>query len=99
APELVVACAHGDVAVLRAVGLVGRRAAVTSAGGGRDLARARPGAELPLTPGEPGFEQRGLEILARAVTQAADEGAQDAVERGDAAGDVVHRDADLGRAA
>ena len=95
-PQLLVAGAHRGVAVLRAIGLVGGGAAVARAGGRGDLAGAGPGAEFPDAPGEPRLEQRGLQVLALAAAQPADVGAEDAVQRGDAAGDVVHRDADLG---
>src|SRR5262249_47580227 len=61
------------------------------------LAAAEVRAGFPVRPRETGLEQRGLEILAFARFQPADVRAEDAVERGYAARDVVHRDADLGR--
>ena len=98
-PELAVVRADGDVAVFGLVRLIRRRAPMARARRGRQFPAAEIGAGLPEGPREPCLEQRSFKILALARLEFADIRAEDAVERGDSARDVVHRNAHLGRTA
>ena len=72
---------------------------MAAAGRSRQFTRAEIGSELPWRPGQTRFQQRCLEILPTPRPQPSDVGPEYSGERGDTAGDVVHRDADLGRPA
>src|SRR3712207_8514120 len=98
-PEAVVVGADDHVAVRRAVGLVRGGAAVPGARGLGHLAVGEVRPRLPDGPGQARVDQGDVDVLALAGGPAVHLRGHDRVHGGHAGGDVVDRDADLGRLA
>ncbi len=96
-PHFLRSCTYGDITVQGSVCLIRCCAPMSRAGGNGDFAGAKISAKFPGRPGQSSFQQGGFQVLPFAKTQLANQCAQNARKRGDAACNVVHGDANFGR--